>query len=407
MKNVFKKIKIKNKLSDINRKDKNRDFVFSDDIFLSRKGRVRNYNSLIIDQTQIGIKQYIENNIENTSDSFVVEDTDGLYFDKFSQNLEDKGYCVKTINFKKEIVNVLSYYDPFADINSGEDITFLVNLIISSVENAPYLNLVEEDSFWLDFSTALLNALICFVSKSGDNNFENLIKLLQKKDLDEIHDICEINQGIKALDHKTLNVVVENCYYKVLNFKNRVLIHINKNDVIDLEQRINHKTAIFLVKPICEHPIIAFSNIFYYFIYSKIKNIDGNSIVWRFFLDENNYNYNLLEKLLIHSSSDICVDLILKNLDSFQHKQRDIYMLDMFNQVILFGGQTIESNVKYVDEIMKDSFIYEIFSVYSEDKDKDIKSLLRRLKWDEFILLIKSEKIAVKDRLEVSKCGIF
>ena len=111
--------------------------------------------------------------------------------------------------------------------------------------------------------------------------------------------------------------------------------------------------------------------------------------------------------MLIHSSSDICVDLILKNLDSFQHKQRDIYMLDMFNQVILFGGQTIESNVKYVDEIMKDSFIYEIFSVYSEDKDKDIKSLLRRLKWDEFILLIKSEKIAVKDRLEVSKCGIF
>lgn len=175
MKNIFKKTKIKNKIKDINNGDKNRDFVFSDDIYLSKKGKIRNFHNIVIDQTQIGSKQYVENNIENINDSFIIEDLEGLYFNKFSQNLKDKGYCVRTIEFKEEKMSELNYYDPLVDINDEDDFRFLASLIISSIENAPYLNLLKNDPFWLFSSTSLLESLMHFIFKYNNNSFENLI----------------------------------------------------------------------------------------------------------------------------------------------------------------------------------------------------------------------------------------
>lgn len=402
MKNILRKMKIKNKIKDINNGNRNRDYVFSDDVCLSRKGKIRNFHNLVIDQTQIGAKQYIENNIENTNDSFIVEDLEGLYFDKFSQELKDKGYSVRTIEFKEEKVSELNYYDPFVDINSEDDIAFLASLINLNVENAPHLNLVVDDPFWTTFSMALLESLIGFTSKSDINNFENLINILKIGDLDEMQGIDGMSQGIKALGNKTLKIVVENCYYKVLNFKERVLKHIGKNDVTNLEQIINQKTAVFLIRPIYKTPIVGFSDMFYYFIYSKIKNLNGELTQWRFFIDISNYNddydLRLLYGLLIDSFSyHVSIDLILKNINNYQDKQHCIDMLSMFNQIVLFGGTTVKCNIDYVDGIMKDSFVDEVFSSYSEDNNKSCYELLQSLKLNEFVLLIKSEKIAIKD----------
>lgn len=69
----------------------------------------------------------------------------------------------------------------------------------------------------------------------------------------------------------------------------------------------------------------------------------------------------------------------------------------MFNQVVLFGGTTVESNIEYMNEIMKDSFADEVFSSYSEDNKKSCCELLQSLKLNEFVLVIKSEEIAIKD----------
>lgn len=402
MKNIFKKTKIKNKIKDINNGDKNRDFVFSDDIYLSKKGKIRNFHNIVIDQTQIGSKQYVENNIENINDSFIIEDLEGLYFNKFSQNLKDKGYCVRTIEFEEEKMSELNYYDPLVDINDEDDFRFLASLIISSIENAPYLNLLKNDPFWLFSSTSLLESLMRFIFKSNNNSFENLVQILQTKDLDKIQGIDGMSQGIKALHHKTLKVVVENCYYKVLNFKERVLKHIDKNDVTDLEQIINQKTAVFLIRPIYKTPIVGFSDMFYYFIYIKIRNTNEKLTPWRFFINEDSYNYDfdfrLFHTLLICSfSHHISVDLILKNINNFQDQQHCVDTLSMFNQVVLFGGATVESNIEYMNKIMRDSLVDEIFSLYSEDSRKSCLELLQSLKLNEFVLLIKSEKIAIKD----------
>lgn len=402
MKNIYKKIKIKNKIKEINNGDENRDYVFSDDVCLSRKGKIRNFHNLVIDQTQIGAKQYIENNIENTNSSFIVEDLEGFYFDKFSQELKDKGYGVRTIEFKEEKVSELNYYDPFVDINSEDDVSFLAGLIILNLENAPYLNLVVDDPFWTTFSMGLLESLIEFTSKSDINNFDNLINILQKADLDRIQSIDEMNRGVKALGNKTLKIVVENCYYKVLNFKERLLMHIDKDDVADFKFIASLKTAVFLIKPIYNSQILGFSDLFYYFIYSKIKNVNGKTVPWRFFIDASNCNYDydfkLLQKLLINSFSyNISVDLILKNINNFQNKQRDMDTLDVFNQIVLFGGAKVKCNIDYVDGIMRELFIDEIFSSYSKDNNKSCCELLQSLKLNEFVLLIKSEKIAMKD----------
>lgn len=402
MKNIYKKIKIKNKIKEINNGDKNKDFIFSDEMYFSRNSKIENYHNLVIDQTQIGSKQYIKYNIENTNDSFIVEDIEGLYFDEFSQKLKNRGYNVKTVEFKKEKVNELNYYDPFVGINYEDDVRFLASLIIYSVENAPYLNLLENDPFWLFSTMALLESLMHFIFKSDDNSFENLIQLLQAKDLDKIQDIDGMSQGIKALHHETLKIVVENCYYKVLNFKERVLKHIDKNDVTDLEQIINQKTAVFLIRPIYKTPIVGFSDMFYYFIYSKIRNTNEKLTPWRFFINEDSYNYDydlrLFHTLLICSFSyHISVDLILKNINNFQDQQHCVDTLSMFNQVVLFGGTTVENNIEYVNKIIKDSFIDEIFSSYSKDGKKSCLELLQSLKLNEFVLVIKSEKIALKD----------
>lgn len=402
MKNIFKKMKIKNKIKDINNGDENRDYVFSDDVYLSRKSKIRNFHNLVIDQTLIGAKQYVENNIENTNDSFIIEDLEGFYFNKFSQNLKDRGYRLKVIEFKEEKVSELNYYDPFIDINDEDDVRFLAYLIVSSIENGSHLNLVADDTFWMTFSMALLEFLINFISKSDDNSFENLIQLLQAKDLDKIQGIDGMSQSIKALGNKTLKIVVENCYYKVLNFKERLLMHINKNDVTDLEQIINQKIAVFLIRPIYKTPIVGFSEMFYYLIYSKIRKSKDELIPWRFFINEDNYNYDydlrLFHTLLICSSSyHISVDLILKNINNFQDQQHCVDTLSMFNQVVLFGGATVENNIEYMNKIIKESFIDEIFSAYSKDMQKDCSELLKTLKSNEFILLIKSEKIAMKD----------
>lgn len=403
MKNIFKKMKIKNKIKDINNGDENRDYVFSDDVCLSRKGKIRIYHNLVIDQTQIGSKQYIENNIENTNDSFIIEDLEGFYFNKFSQNLKDKGYCVRTIEFKEEKVSELNYYNPLVDINDEDDVSFLAYLIVSSIENGPHLNLVADDTFWMTFSMALLEFLISFISKSDDNSFENLIQLLQAKDLDKIQGIDGMSQSIKALGNKTLKIVVENCYYKVLNFKERVLKHIDKNDVTNLEQIINQKIAVFLIRPIYKAPIIGFSEMFYYLIYSKIRNSKDELIPWRFFINKIDYNYDfelrLLQKLLINAYSyKISIDVILKNINNFQNNQRDMDTLDiMFKQIVLFGGTTVKGNIDYVGKIMKELFIDEIFSSYSEDNKKSCCELLQSLKLNEFVLVIKSEEIAIKD----------
>lgn len=404
MKNIFKKTKIKNKIKDINNGDKNRDFVFSDDIYLSKKGKIRNFHNIVIDQTQIGSKQYVENNIENINDSFIIEDLEGLYFNKFSQNLKDKGYCVRTIEFKEEKMSEVNYYDPLVDINDEDDFRFLASLIISSIENAPYLNLFKNDPFWLFSSTSLLESLMHFIFKYNNNSFENLIQLLQAKDLDKIQGIDGMSQSIKALGNKTLKIVVENCYYKVLNFKERVLKHIDKNDVTGLEQIINQKTAIFLIRPFYKSLIIGFSDMFYYLIYSKIRNANGKLTPWRFFINEDNYDYDYdYDFRLFHTLSTcsfshyISVDLILKNINNFQDQQHCIDILNMFNQVVLFGGATVESNIEYMNEIMRDSFVDEIFSSYGDDSRKSCLELLQSLKLNEFVLLIKSEKIAIKD----------
>lgn len=402
MKNIFKKTKIKNKIKDINNGDKNRDFVFSDDIYLSKKGKIRNFHNIVIDQTQIGSKQYVENNIENINDSFIIEDLEGLYFNKFSQNLKDKGYCVRTIEFKEEKVSELSYYNPLTDINNEDDIAFLAGLINLNVENAPHLNLVVDDPFWTTFSMALLEFLINFISKSDDNSFENLIQLLQAKDLDKIQGIDGMSQSIKALGNKTLKIIVENCYYKVLNFKERLLMHIDKNDVMELEKKVDQKTAVFLIRPLYKSPIVGFPYMFYHLIYSEIKNANDKLIPWRFLINIDNYNYDddlrLLYKFLINSFLyKISVDFLLKNINNFKDKQNCLEMLGMFNQVVLFGGTTVESNIEYMNEIMKDSFADEVFSSYSEDNKKSCCELLQSLKLNEFVLVIKSEEIAIKD----------
>lgn len=398
--NIYGKKQIKEKINEINEGNKSKDFFFSDEIYLSRKSEINNFHNLIIDQTQIGAKQYIEDNIKNTNDSFIIEDIEGLYFDKFSQKLEDKGYCVRTIEFRKEKVNKTNYYDPFAYINDRDDVVFLADLIISSIENAPQLDIVEEDPFWLTSSIVLLESIVDFISKSDTNNFDSLINLLQKKDLDVIRNIKGMPYGIKCLYKETLNVILENCHYKALKFKERILMHVDKDDINDLGQITDRRTAIFLVKPIFKFPTVGFSNMFYAFIYSKIRNMGGNSNSWRFFINVNDYNYDLrfLQNLLVESfSCNISVDFILKNLNNFQNKQRYIHVLDIFNQVVLFGGKKIESNIKYIDEIIKSLYIDEIFSPYSKDIQKDCSRVLQTLKSNEFVLFIKSEKIAMKD----------
>lgn len=394
--NIYRKKQIKDKINEINKGNKNKDFFFSDEMYLSRNSKIENYHNLVIDQTQIGSKQYIKDNIENTNDSFIVEDIEALYFDEFSQKLKNRGYNVKTVEFKKEKVNELNYYDPFAYINDRDDIVFLADLIISSIENAPQLKMIEEDPFWLTSSIVLLESIVGFISKSDTNNFDNLIDFLQKKDLEVIRNIKGMPYGIKCLYKETLNVILENCHYKALNFKERILMHVDKDDINNLGQITNQKTAIFLVKPIFKFPTVGFSNIFYSLIYSKIRNMSGNSNPWRFFINANDYNYDLrfLQNLLTDSfSCNISVDFILKNLNNFQN----IYILNIFNQVVLFGGKKIESNIRYVDEIIKSLYIDEIFSPYSKDIQKDCSRVLQTLKSNEFILFIKSEKIAMKD----------
>lgn len=116
--------------------------------------------------------------------SYVVSDSHGLILTKVGKLLVEKGnYKIKNFdlcNYKKSM-----HYNPFAYIDSEEDILRLVNTIISNTKGEGEKS---GEDFWVKAERLLYTALIGYIfyeCPKSEQNFNTLINFIDRSEAKE------------------------------------------------------------------------------------------------------------------------------------------------------------------------------------------------------------------------------
>lgn len=174
--------------------------IFSQYTRLSIDPRVSelNNNTLILGGSGAG-KTYREvtPNLLQANSSYVITDPKGEILRRFGTYFRDIGYQVKVINLVD--MKQSDCYNPFLYIRKDEDVSKLITNLIA---NTTPKGANKGDPFWEKSESMYLQALFYYVwmeCPEKDRNFNSLLELVAKAEVDEDGDESELDEIMNAL----------------------------------------------------------------------------------------------------------------------------------------------------------------------------------------------------------------
>ncbi|WP_283684943.1 VirD4-like conjugal transfer protein, CD1115 family (plasmid) [Clostridium perfringens] len=173
----------KKEMKKIRDKDKYKNIILSNDVFLSlntRKTR-KNLNVCILGGTGAGkTRFYVKPNLLLANTSYILTDPKGDLFRETGRFFSENGYEIKVINTKnmKESMK----YNLFRYIRSDEDVLKMVDTLIKNTNKGKS----GGDPFWEKAETTLLLALFFYLYYEAPKEEQNLPMVMEMIDYAEV-----------------------------------------------------------------------------------------------------------------------------------------------------------------------------------------------------------------------------
>jgi len=255
---------------------KNKNFIFTDNVYFSMLGRdtMRNCNILVAGGSGAGKSRFmVKPNMLQANCSYVVTDPSGELLETLGTFLKEQcGYQIKVLNLVQ--MDMSSRYNPFHYIRNEEGVLSMINALIANT-TPPGSN--KGDPFWEKSETALLLAIcfyLYFECEEEDRNFSSVMKMLRmaeikdgqddaKSPLDIVFDdLAEKNpEHIAVRQYKVFKSAGSGktaqsiliCAMTRLNvFDMSALSRLTEVDDLHLEDIGDRPTALFCITPVAD-----------------------------------------------------------------------------------------------------------------------------------------------------------
>lgn len=381
--------------------------IFSQNIRLSIHPEVSqlNNNVLIIGGSGAG-KTYREvtPNLLQANSSYVITDPKGEILRRFGNYFQNIGYKVKVINLVE--MTQSDCYNPFLYIRKEEDVAKLITNLIA---NTTPKGASKGDPFWEKSESMYLQALFYYVwmeCPEKDRNFNSLLELVAKAEVDEDGEESELDEIMNALaDEKGENHPAVRNYRKVTRgaadtvrsiiisansrlapFENEQIKRILSKDEMDIpsigigvDGDETTKTAVFCVIPDSDKTYnfvvgMLYTQIFQELYFQADFNYDGAlPIQVAFWLDEF-ANVALPDDFCSLLSTmrgrGISSNIIIQNLAQIKAMFKDTWETLPGNcDTLIYLGGNEQSSHKYISEMLGKATITKKSSGESKGKN--------------------------------------
>lgn len=260
-----------------------------------------NKNTFVIGEAGTGkTRFYAMPNIMQMNSSYVVSDSNGLILANVGKLLVEKGnYKIKNFdlcNYKKSM-----HYNPFAYIDSEEDILRLVNTIISNTKGEGEKS---GEDFWVKAERLLYTAFIGYIfyeCPKSEQNFNTLINFIDRSEakgddnikspIDIMFEMLEEKKPnhfavrqykkYKLAAGETAKSILKSCAARLAVFEDKELQELMSYDELEFGTLANvtQKTALFITFPVCYDMTLITS-----MLYSQLFNVlNGIATYFPFF----------------------------------------------------------------------------------------------------------------------------
>ena len=240
-----------------------------------------NNNILIVGASGSGkTSSLVEPNIRDTSDSMIISDPKGTLYDKFSEQLKNRGYVVKKLDFtdpeKSDHYNFIEY------VRSSTDVVKIAHMLMYN-----YGGNRHTDAFWDEAGQLLVQSLIAYVVELGKKDymcFERLMDLIELMEISENYSDCAspLDHLIEAHGEQDGESFAVACYKKLRMASGKTLrsiiitvcAHLGLYDSPELNELMRYddmdiasigqrKTAVFVIVSDTDRSLDGLANIFF------------------------------------------------------------------------------------------------------------------------------------------------
>ncbi len=229
----------------------------------------RNKNVLVVGGSGSGKTRYfVKPNIMQMHSSYVVTDPKGSLLLDCGRMLARNKYRIKVLNLID--LSQSMHYNPFAYIQSEEDVLKLANALIANTSGGN-TNKSGDSKFFEDAERLYYMALIGYIWQEADpeeKNFSTLLNMLEasevRKDIEGYKnavDLCfeELEQRdprnfavrqykkFKLSEEETLQNILISCSARMAPFDIQALRDLTATDEMELETLGDEKTALFIM----------------------------------------------------------------------------------------------------------------------------------------------------------------
>jgi len=388
-------------------KDEKNDKIFSQNTRLSIQPQVTelNNNVLILGGSGAG-KTYREvtPNLLQANSSYVITDPKGEILRRFGKYFLDVGYKVKVINLVE--MTQSDCYNPFSYIRKEEDVSKLITNLIA---NTTPKGANKGDPFWEKSESMYLQSLFYYVwleCPEKDRNFNSLLELVAKAEVDEDGDESELDEIMNDLAEEkgenhpavrnyrkvtrgaadTVRSIIISANSRLAPFENGQIKRILSKDDMDIpaigigaNADETTKTAVFCVIPDSDKTYnfvvgMLYTQIFQELYYQADFNYEGSlPIPVAFWLDEF-ANVALPDDFCSLLSTmrgrGISSNIIIQNLAQIKAMFKDTWETIPGNcDTLIYLGGNEQSSHKYISEMLGKATITKKSSGESKGKN--------------------------------------
>ena len=245
-------------------------------------------NKIIIDKSETKeIKNFIDSNILKMDSSYVIHDTCGYYYKKYSKILKENGYKIKVLDFINFDSKNSNSYNPFSYILNDYDVKTLVNCL----HDRHTFKLSKYDQHFDKSEKLLLITCIYYIIEFCNDSKKNFLGLIE-----ELFSVDENSQdsslkleslfenlpedSLTYKNYKLFKQTVDK-YYEHIIITTSILLYYNhvpevanltKKDDLEIEKIGYEKTALFIITPENDRTFSFLTSILYSQLFSFIKN---------------------------------------------------------------------------------------------------------------------------------------
>lgn len=336
-----------------------------------------NLNEIIIAGSGAG-KTYreVKPDIMQMIGSYVVTDPKGEIYRDTAKLLKANGYKVRVLNLTD--INCSNTYNPFAYINSEQDILSVADLFMKNTAGD------AKDDFWTDSAQDLLVAIMIYLWKTENEikSFGRIIRLVNSIDYDSngcIDNLCELAccfnhhmidypddattitwKGMKGTPQDTQGGIAKSLSSRLRLWSVSDVDELTSEDEMDFDDIGVHKTAIFVIIPPARQTYKVVANIFFSQLFERLMycaNFKHNGRLPLLVSCEIDEFANIgripsfCETLAVVRSANIRICIVLQSLAQLKSTYKDDYEGIISNcSIFTFLGTTDQESNEYVSK---------------------------------------------------------